>query len=208
MTARVGPGQHLVNALRGTEPVVDRMKTVDAAGGGAVRKDSATLRAAIAVVLLLVLFVVLALPFILVAALIGMIISGPGFITGGQFLIVVEILTALTALGLETAGPRRLPVGLAPTRREQPGLWLLVRSVAREMGVPEPDGLVLTGGTSCELRTLRRPGPSLRRHLVLGTALPLSLNERRLRLVIAHALGHARRRRPNLLQALAGHGVD
>ncbi|MYW05872.1 hypothetical protein GT354_47890, partial [Streptomyces sp. SID3343] len=166
------------------------------------------LRALAGVTLLSVLYVVVALPLLLVEFVVGAVVDGTRFFTSGDVALWSLGVVSLVALLVELAGPRRLPAGLAVDEREQPVLWELVRDVADDLRVPVPDGIVLTGGPVCELRVVRRPGTWLRRHLVLGTVLPHTLTGRRLRVVIAHALGHSRRRRPPLADRIACHGVD
>ncbi|MGC0420364.1 hypothetical protein [Embleya sp. AB8] len=166
------------------------------------------LRALAGVLLLGVLWVVLALPLLVLACGVGAIVDQGRFFSSGAAVLWALGLVALVALLVELIGPRRLPAGVAVDGAAQPVLWELVRDVAADLRVPEPDGIVLTGGAGCELRVVRRPGTWLRRHLVLGTALPHVLTGRRLRVAIAHALGHARRRRPPLVDRIACHGVD
>ncbi|MGW1994592.1 hypothetical protein [Embleya sp. NPDC001921] len=166
------------------------------------------LRALAGVVLLGVLYVVLALPLLFVTFVVGAIVDQGRFFTSGAAVLWALGAVALVALLVELTGPRRLPAGLAVDAEAQPVLWELVRDVAADLRVPVPDGIVLTGGAGCEVRAVRRPGTWLNRHLVLGTALPYVLTGRRLRVVIAHALGHGRRRRPPLADRIACHGVD
>ncbi|MFE5327672.1 hypothetical protein ACFRCG_14930 [Embleya sp. NPDC056575] len=166
------------------------------------------LRALAGVLLLGVLYVVLALPLLVVAFATGAIVDHGRFFTSGAAVLWGLGVVAVVALLLELAGPRRLPVGLAVDAVAQPVLWELVEDVAVDLRVPVPDGIVLTGGAGCELRVVRRPGTLLHRHLVLGGTLPYVMTGRRLRVVIAHALGHSRRRRPPLVDRIACHGVD
>ncbi|MFI6583968.1 hypothetical protein [Embleya sp. NPDC050493] len=166
------------------------------------------LRALAGVLLLGVLYVVLALPLLFVAFVTGAIVDQGRFFTSGAAVLWGLAVVALVALLLELTGPRRLPAGLAVDARAQPVLWELVEDVAADLRVPVPDGIVLTGGAGCELRVVRRPGTWLHRHLVLGAVLPHVLTGRRLRVAIAHALGHGRRRRPPLADRIACHGVD
>ncbi|MFE2873154.1 hypothetical protein [Embleya sp. NPDC059259] len=166
------------------------------------------LRALVGVLLLGVLYVVLALPLLFVAFVTGAIVDQGRFFTSGAAVLWAMGVVALVALLLELTGPRRLPAGLAVDARAQPVLWELVRDVAADLRVPVPDGIVLTGGVGCELRVVRRPGTWLHHHLVLGAALPHVLTGRRLRVAIAHALGHGRRRRPPLADRISCHGVD
>lgn len=169
---------------------------------------AAGLRAFTAVGVLVALYVAVALPFVVVALAIGLMVRGFDLFVSGEAVIVAELVIALVALVLELAGPRRLPAGIAVTPRDQPRLWALVRATARELQVPEPDGIVLTGGTVVGLRAVRRPGITLHKHLVLGSAVPTCLTEPQLRAVVASALGGLRRRRPPLPDQLALHGLD
>lgn len=166
------------------------------------------LRALAGVALLTALYVVLALPFLALVLIAGIAVAGWDFVLSGDVVPWSLGALALVALLTELVGPRRLPAGLAVDAEEQPVLWELVADVARDLGVPAPDGIVLTGGTACELRVVRRPGTTLHRHLVLGTPVPHALTARALRVAIAHALGHSRRRRPPLADRVACHGVD
>lgn len=169
---------------------------------------AAGLRAFAAVGVLVALYVAVALPFVFVALVIGLMVRGFDLFSSGEAVIVAELVIVLVALVLELAGPRRLPAGIAVTPRDQPRLWALVRATARELQVPEPDGIVLTGGTVVGLRAVRRPGITLHRHLVLGSAVPSCLTEPQLRAVVASALAGLRRRRPPLPDQLALHGLD
>ncbi len=169
---------------------------------------AAYLRAVTAVGALGALYVAVALPFVVVALAAGGLLRGAEHFTSGEAVLVAEVLIALVALTLELVGPRRLPAGVSVGPRDQPHLWALVHETARDLRVPEPDGIVLTGGTSVGLRAVRRPGITLHRHLVLGCAVPDCLTERQLRAVIAVALAGLRRRRPPLPDRIALHGVD
>ncbi|UGQ13897.1 hypothetical protein LO772_10030 [Yinghuangia sp. ASG 101] len=169
---------------------------------------AAYLRAVTAVGALVALYVAIALPFVVVALCVAGLLAGAELFTSGEAVLVAEVVIALVALLLELVGPRRLPAGVSVGPRDQPHLWELVRATARDLHVPEPDGIVLTGGASVGLRAVRRPGISLHRHLVLGCAVPDNLSERKLRAVIAVALGDLRRRRPPLPDRIALHGVD
>ncbi|MDI2128661.1 hypothetical protein [Yinghuangia seranimata] len=169
---------------------------------------AAGLRAFVAVGVLLALYVALSLPFVVAALFIGLLVGGTDLFASGQAVIVAELVIVLVALVIEVAGPRRLPAGVSVGPRDQPRLWALVRATARELNVPEPDGIVLTGGTAVGVRAVRRPGITLHKHLVLGSAVPGALTEPQLRAVIACALAGLRRRRPPLPDQLALHGLD
>lgn len=190
------------------EPAATEPATTGSTAAKPTTSGAAGLRAFAAVGVLAALYVAIALPFVVAALLVGLTVRGFGLFTGGQAVLVAEIVIALTALVLETAGPRRLPSGISVTARDQPRLWALVRATARELDVPEPDGIVLTGGTVAELRAVRRPGITLHHHLVLGACVPASLTEPQLRAVVATALAARRRRRPPLPDQLALHGLD
>ncbi|HSA50586.1 MAG TPA: hypothetical protein VLH10_10820 [Yinghuangia sp.] len=169
---------------------------------------AAYLRAIAAVGALGALYVAIALPFVVLALVIGGLLRGAELFTSGEAVIVAEVVIALVALSLELVGPRRLPSGISVGPGDQPRLWDLVRETARDLDVPEPDGIVLTGGTAVGLRSVRRPGITLHRHLVFGCAVLDGLSERQLRAVTAVALGGLRRRRPPLPDRIALHGVD
>lgn len=169
---------------------------------------AAGLRAFTAVGVLVALYVAVALPFVLVALAIGLVVRGTELFTSGEAVIVAELVIALVALVLELAGPRRLPAGISVTPRDQPRLWAMVRATAADLQVPEPDGIVLTGGSAAALRAVRRPGITLHRHLILGASVPAGLTEPQLRAVVAVALAELRRRRPPLPDQIALHGLD
>ncbi|CAM5270704.1 Zn-dependent protease OS=Streptomyces fumanus OX=67302 GN=GCM10018772_36500 PE=4 SV=1 [Streptomyces fumanus] len=103
--------------------------------------------------------------------------------------LAIPVVRSLFMLRVPEAEP---PAGLTVGEAQEPALWEAVRDVARQVGTRAPDEIVLierVNAAVTEDSALLGLRPGARR-LYLGLPLMMGLDERQLRAVLAHEMGH------------------